>query len=248
MNTFTRTLTYVMRCNTDVTSLLSGTALKTVVTYVTEYVTKCGLKSYHIFDAVKNTILKNGELVGGDMKRQEKARKLMTKIVDSLTSKSEIGAPLAALYLLGNADHYTSHEFRACYWKNYVRRVVNAFDHGDAAIDLEDDIDEEKVMLEKIEDRYVGVLYVDDYEFRPDKWKDMDLYSWIRLGVKVKISKAERALLSEVNSECESESESNGDGSDDDSSQSARDIDLDLHKHSGSQAVGAGQFLKGHPQ
>lgn len=100
----------MLHCNSDVTSLLSGTALKAVVAYVAEYVTKSSLKTYHIFNTVKNTIQKNGELIGGDTKLQEKAMKLMTKIDNSLTSKSEIGAPLAALYLLDNIDHYTSHQ------------------------------------------------------------------------------------------------------------------------------------------
>ena len=52
MNTITPMLTYLLRCNTDVTSLLSGTAVKAVVAYVTEYVTKPGLKTYSIFDTI----------------------------------------------------------------------------------------------------------------------------------------------------------------------------------------------------
>ncbi|KAF7977176.1 hypothetical protein HWV62_4617 [Athelia sp. TMB] len=195
MNTFSRNLTYMLRCNSDVTSLLSGTALKAVVAYVTEYVTKCGLKTYHIFDAVRNTIQKNGELIGGDTKRQEKAKSLMTKIVNSLTSKSEIGAPLAALYLLGNPDHYTSHEFRSCYWKNYVRKATGHFLKAEYRDPLPGELHEEKVTVRRDGDRYVGVSYVDDYVFRPQKWEDMNLYTWIRLAVKNKMSKAERALI-----------------------------------------------------
>ena len=52
MNTITPMLTYLLRCNTDVTSLLSGTAVKAVVAYVTEYVTEPGLKTYSIFDTI----------------------------------------------------------------------------------------------------------------------------------------------------------------------------------------------------
>ncbi|KIJ90061.1 hypothetical protein K443DRAFT_117163, partial [Laccaria amethystina LaAM-08-1] len=46
LNTFTPELTYLLRCNTDTTSLMSGTAIKAVVGYITEYVTKTGLNSY----------------------------------------------------------------------------------------------------------------------------------------------------------------------------------------------------------
>jgi hypothetical protein len=46
LNTFTPTITYVLRCNTDTTSLLSGTAIKAIVAYVSDYVTKPGSPCY----------------------------------------------------------------------------------------------------------------------------------------------------------------------------------------------------------
>ncbi|KAJ7674361.1 hypothetical protein B0H17DRAFT_857725, partial [Mycena rosella] len=52
MNTFSRILTYFSRSNTDVTSLLSGTAVKAVVSYVSDYVSKLGLKTYQAFASV----------------------------------------------------------------------------------------------------------------------------------------------------------------------------------------------------
>ncbi|KAJ7710365.1 hypothetical protein B0H17DRAFT_914878, partial [Mycena rosella] len=52
MNTVSRIVTYFSRCNTDVTSLLSGTAVKAVISYVADYVSKLGLKSYQAFASV----------------------------------------------------------------------------------------------------------------------------------------------------------------------------------------------------
>ncbi|THU94617.1 hypothetical protein K435DRAFT_668099, partial [Dendrothele bispora CBS 962.96] len=49
MNTITPELTYAIRANTDVTSLLSGTAIKAVVSYVSDYITKQSLKTHQIF-------------------------------------------------------------------------------------------------------------------------------------------------------------------------------------------------------
>ncbi|KAF9050083.1 hypothetical protein BJ165DRAFT_1414092 [Panaeolus papilionaceus] len=40
----------------------------------------------------------------------------------------EIGAPMACLHLLGNPDHYTSHEFVCFYWKNFVRFIQSQWD------------------------------------------------------------------------------------------------------------------------
>ena len=44
MNTFTAELTYLLQSNSDITSLLSGTAIKAIVAYVSNYITKPGLK------------------------------------------------------------------------------------------------------------------------------------------------------------------------------------------------------------
>ncbi|KAF8577394.1 hypothetical protein K439DRAFT_1260195, partial [Ramaria rubella] len=52
INTFNTLLTYLLRCNTDVTSLMSGTSIKAVIAYVTDYVTKSPLKTYNIFETI----------------------------------------------------------------------------------------------------------------------------------------------------------------------------------------------------
>ncbi|KAI0662236.1 hypothetical protein C8Q70DRAFT_875828, partial [Cubamyces menziesii] len=53
INTYNVILSYLLRCNTDVTCLLSGTQVRAVVAYVTDYVTKTPLKTYKIFEIVK---------------------------------------------------------------------------------------------------------------------------------------------------------------------------------------------------
>ncbi|KZT18400.1 hypothetical protein NEOLEDRAFT_1050564, partial [Neolentinus lepideus HHB14362 ss-1] len=53
INTFTVVVSYILRCNTDVTCLLSGTQVKAVVAYVTDYITKSSLKTYMVFEVVK---------------------------------------------------------------------------------------------------------------------------------------------------------------------------------------------------
>ncbi|KAH6907180.1 hypothetical protein BKA70DRAFT_1104794, partial [Coprinopsis sp. MPI-PUGE-AT-0042] len=58
MNTFSSVLTYLLGCNTDVTSMLSGTAVKAVIVYVTDYITKPGLKTHVAFDAIRTILSK----------------------------------------------------------------------------------------------------------------------------------------------------------------------------------------------
>ena len=123
LNTFTYVVTYLFRCNTDVTSLRSGTAVKGVLLYVSKYVTKPALKTHVIFDTVRSMFLRHSEVIGGSDSRKDKARKLMTKIVNSLSAKLEMGSPMACMYLLGNPDHYTNFNFVPFYWQSFVREA-----------------------------------------------------------------------------------------------------------------------------
>ena len=123
INTLTPTVTYLLKCNSDVTSLLFGTAIKAIVAYISDYVTKPGLKTYTIFDTIRSVFDKNSEMIAGTQKRKDKARSLITKIVNALTAKLEIGGPMASLYLLGNPDHYTNQKFVVFYWKSYVTEI-----------------------------------------------------------------------------------------------------------------------------
>ena len=128
LNTVTAEVTYLIRSNTDVTSLLSRTAIKAVVAYVSDYISKLALKTYLIFEAVKCVFDRNTEILGGSLDQKEKACILLTQIVNNLTSKMEIGGPMASMYLLKNPDHYTNHKFRTFYWPNFVQAARHAWD------------------------------------------------------------------------------------------------------------------------
>jgi hypothetical protein len=198
INTFTPAVTYLLRCNTDVTSLLSGTAIKAIVAYISDYVTKPSLKTYTIFDAICNVFNRNSEMIGGTLKRKEKARNLLIQIVNSLTAKMEIGAPMASLYLLGNPDHYTNYEFVVFYWRSYVNEVLKSWKTNDNP-------DKQKVVINKnAEGEYVGYSSVDDYIFRPDIFSDTTLYEWIQIYKKSKRSKAaQKEFLNSLDTEFE---------------------------------------------
>ncbi|KAI0043091.1 hypothetical protein FA95DRAFT_1499130, partial [Auriscalpium vulgare] len=53
LNTVTPLVSYVMRCNTDITSLLSGTAIKSSIAYITDYITKTPLRTSTMLEAIK---------------------------------------------------------------------------------------------------------------------------------------------------------------------------------------------------
>ncbi|KAF8239695.1 hypothetical protein L208DRAFT_1236553 [Tricholoma matsutake] len=53
INTFTYLVIYLFCCNINITSLQSGTAIKSVLLYVSNYMTKPTLKTYIIFETVQ---------------------------------------------------------------------------------------------------------------------------------------------------------------------------------------------------
>ncbi|KAF9553064.1 hypothetical protein CPC08DRAFT_646091, partial [Agrocybe pediades] len=191
LNTVTPALTYLVRSNTDVSSLLSGTSIKSTISYVTDYVTKPALKTYQVFSSAYDVYAKNSQLIGDDFKMGDKARQLIMKIVNSLASKMEIGSPMACLYLLDNPDHYTDHSFVPFWWRSYVHQARHVQDiHA-----INDSEHVERVVIGRENGRYVGKSIVDDYVYRPLCYEEVSLIEWIQCSVKRKMrSKVRKAF------------------------------------------------------
>ncbi|KAL1685161.1 hypothetical protein GGG16DRAFT_66855 [Schizophyllum commune] len=181
MNCVTPVLTYLTRGNTDTTSLQSGTSMKAVVLYVSDYITKCSLKTYHIMSCIKAVFERHGPAFQGDPTDATSARRLMMKMVNALAPRMEIGSPMAASYLLGMPDHYKSHESVVFWWKNYVNRVLNDWPDSTRA-----DTFEERLVLKKEQGQFIGTSVVDDYAHRPRKFENYCLYEWVQCSKKSK--------------------------------------------------------------
>ena len=180
INTFSSLVTYLFRCNTDTTSLLSGTAIKATVAYITDYVTKPGLNTYSMFDTIRQIFERNETLLTGKENVRASARSLVTKMVNALTAKLEIGSPMASMYLLGNPDHYTSHTFINFYWRSFVREARSVF--LTPLEEIEDFPD--KIVLNKSKGKFVALSKVHDYIYRPSAFRIVNLYDWIRCANK----------------------------------------------------------------
>ncbi|KAF8577595.1 hypothetical protein K439DRAFT_1649053 [Ramaria rubella] len=173
MNTFI--VTYLLRCNSDVTSLLSGTAIKAVIAYVTDYISKSPLKTYGIFESIRDVFDRNAEMLSGEKPRHEKACKLLTSIVNSMITKMEIGAPMASAYLLEQPDHYTSHKFKPFYWMPFVRQVRSAWpikidsNKPESVLPIQNN----QVVLGIVKGSYAAFSVVSDSTLRPDFYDDI---------------------------------------------------------------------------
>jgi hypoxanthine phosphoribosyltransferase len=97
LNTFMPCLSYLMQSNTDVLSMQSGTTIKAVISYVTKYIAKPTLKTHQIFSSAYDVFEENNDISIYDIKPKDAARKLLMKMVNTLSSKMEIGSLLACL-------------------------------------------------------------------------------------------------------------------------------------------------------
>ncbi|KAJ6561259.1 hypothetical protein B0H10DRAFT_1844947 [Mycena sp. CBHHK59/15] len=83
-----------------------------MVTYISDYVTKSSLKTYHIFQSVRDIFDRSTVSLGGSSKTKDNAQILIMQMVNSLSPKLQLGSLMASLYLLGNLDHYTNLKFK----------------------------------------------------------------------------------------------------------------------------------------
>ena len=202
MNTYTPCLTYLMRCNTDVTSLSSGTSIKAIVSYISDYVTKPALKTHQIFSSMYDVFERNKVQLGTDVKTEGDAgRRLILKIVNSLNAKMEIGSPMASMYLLGNPDHYTGHQFVCFWWKSYVTYMQKS-NHEQQTCAANDDVEAspeesnyERVRIGQEDGVYIATTNVDDYKYRPEVYANVSLYEWTQTSHKRRASKKELEKL-----------------------------------------------------
>jgi hypothetical protein len=133
-----------------------------------------------MFDTIRQIFERNETLLTMTENMQNNARSLVTKMVNALTAKLEIGSPMASMYLLGNPDHYTSHEFVNFYWRSFVREARSVFS---TPLDEVDNIPE-KVVMNKSRGKFVALSNVHDYIYRPKVFGSVNLYDWIRCANK----------------------------------------------------------------
>ncbi|KAJ7858194.1 hypothetical protein B0H13DRAFT_1640619, partial [Mycena leptocephala] len=150
-----------------------------------------------MFDTIRSVLDKTNSSFGSVGKARDNTRTLIMQMVNSLTSKLQIGSPMASLYLLGNPDHYTNLTFKVCWWKSYVSDVRRAWE--DAAepampvISPEASKDTDKVVVSINEGSFVGTSNVDDYSKRPEEFEDVSFYDFFQMYTRKKRNKTQLA-------------------------------------------------------
>ncbi|KIM34720.1 hypothetical protein M413DRAFT_53011, partial [Hebeloma cylindrosporum] len=84
----------------------------------------------------------------------------------------EMGGQMICMYLLGNPDRYTDHDFIPFYWPSFVSEARRAFDPEN----LEPP---HRVALIQKKGRIVGISHVFDYIYRSPELAHLSLYQWV---------------------------------------------------------------------
>jgi len=86
---------------------------------------------------------------------------------------------MICMYLLGNPDHYTDHQFIPFYWQSFVSEARHAFDT--------ENLEPQKVALIQKRGKIVGISPVFDYTYRSHGLQHLSLYEWVTRCKQVKI-------------------------------------------------------------
>jgi hypothetical protein len=125
VNNFNLTIIEAIRCNMDVKFIGSGPLAKAVLYYITDYITKSQLKSHVAFAALELAVKKLGEHNEEQDEATTRAKWLLQKCAFAMISHQELSSQQVCSYLMGQGDHYTSHEFRNLYWTAFERFIDN---------------------------------------------------------------------------------------------------------------------------
>ena len=123
VNNYCPTISECLRCNIDTKFMASGDAAKSVLFYVTDYITKTGNKSHVSFGALEVALKRLGDYNPTETDTELRAKKMLQKCVFAVLSHQELSGQQVAAYLKGYGDYYSSHKYRNLYWVAFEKSI-----------------------------------------------------------------------------------------------------------------------------
>ncbi|KAF9791305.1 hypothetical protein BJ322DRAFT_1171947 [Thelephora terrestris] len=123
VNNYNPTIAVATRCNGDIKFITSGNAAKSVLFYITDYITKNQLKSHVSFSALEAALKRLGDRDPADTDTELRAKRMLQKCAYSIISHQELSGQQVAAYLRDYGDHYSSHKYRSLYWTAFEKSV-----------------------------------------------------------------------------------------------------------------------------
>ena len=194
INNFNLYLIGACRCNMDIKFIWSGTDVKALVYYCTNYITKTSLSFHDTFSLVQKAI---------ETSDNENARKLVLRCYNSLASQQELSGTQVATYLMDFGDHHTSHVFVNIFLIGIERYLQNELNQAKAALSssfttaptinsnlINSTVDEEEENMSAIEEQFLiehssdsqKLVLVNlrvDYQYRSVALESICLYEFV---------------------------------------------------------------------
>lgn len=123
VNNYCPTISEATRCNGDIKFLVSGPAAKSVLYYVTDYISKTQEKYHVSFGAIEAALKKLGDYDATSTDPETRGKQTLQKCVYSIISHQELSGQQVAAYLKGYGDNYSSHMYRNVYWTAFEKSV-----------------------------------------------------------------------------------------------------------------------------
>jgi len=123
VNNYCPTIAEACRCNSDIKFMASGDAAKSVLFYITDYISKAQQKSHVSFGALEAALKKLGDYDPTDTDLGTRGKQTLQKCAFSVISQQELSGQQVAAYLKGYGDHYSSQIYRSLYWTAFERSV-----------------------------------------------------------------------------------------------------------------------------
>ncbi|KAF5340024.1 hypothetical protein D9611_012445 [Ephemerocybe angulata] len=126
MTQYNPTITFLMKCNTDIKFIGSGADAKAFMYYVTDYITKAPLSMHAGLTALSYAI-RQGEArlaLPSQGSGTVDHKRAVTIAVNSMLGRQEISHPQVMSYILGGGECYTSESFQAINWAEVLRYVT----------------------------------------------------------------------------------------------------------------------------
>ena len=228
INTYNDVLAFLVKCNSDVQCLMSGTSVKAIIAYVTDYITKTDLRTTDMHECIK-IVAERRQLraTDEDPELEYVAKGVLMSLINQFTAMQQVGSPMAAMFLLGFPANYTNRLFVRLYLTPFVQYVTKdtlqatRIDRDDEVNSEDEDLDvdhegnaymEQMVTIVKAGGTFHTYHTMDDYIHRPSELALVNLYNYHVEYEKYRITN--RAAKNDVD-QCSSDSESESDASQD---------------------------------
>ncbi|KAF5335144.1 hypothetical protein D9611_010826 [Ephemerocybe angulata] len=203
MTHYNPTVTFLMKCNTDIKFIGSGGDAKAFMYYVTDYITKAPLSMHAGLTALAYAIRQGEErnviLPSNGVSDPKKA---VTIAINSMLGRQELSHPQVMSYVLGGGECYTSERFQAINWAEVLRYITRE-ETINPAFNISEEqtsqgIDDLRLAMSAEKDEIVASNSLLDYIFRPanEPFESMGLYNHIASTRRTTRKKGESGVFS----------------------------------------------------